>query len=139
MLNPQFPSPCSAFPGAKSHNYPIPQLPKHRASQLRALMNLQKLYAAEIHFSNKDKRKKTRMALFTLLLCAYLNFKEQKFSRIVPVFQSPLQDTQDRLSTEGSSGVSHSKVVKSLPGPASTPRSKRRGARETNTHFTHSE
>lgn len=107
-------------------------------TQLRALMNLQKLYAAEIHFSNKDKRKQTRMALFTLLLCAYLNFKEQKFSCIVPVFQSPLQDAQGRLSTEGSSGVSHSKVAKSLPGPASTPRSKRRGARETNTHFTYS-
>lgn len=43
-------------------------------------MHLQKLYAAERHFSNKDKRKKTRTALFTLLLCAYLKIRNKSSS-----------------------------------------------------------
>lgn len=53
------------------------------------------------------------------------------------MFQSPLQDTQNKLGAEGSLGVSHSKVKNGLPGPASTPRSKRSERGKGNEHTLH--
>lgn len=101
-------------------------------------MHLQKLYAAERHFSNTDKRKKTRTALFTLLLCAYLNRNKSSSAQFL-CFRVHSRTHKTDFVQRVAQGVSH-KVANSLQGPASTPRSERRerGARETNTHFTYS-
>lgn len=123
-LNPQLPNPCNASPGAKSHSYPVPPRPKHTASKWEPLVNLQKLYAAERHFSNKDRRKQTRIALFTLLLYAYLKIWN-KSSSASSCFRVHSRTHKIDFVQTAAQGVSH-KVANSLPGPASTPRSERR-------------
>jgi len=87
-------------------------------------------------FQRQQEEENKDSFIYSIAACISYN-KEQKFSSIVPVFQSPLQDTQNRLGTEGSSGVSHCKVANSLPGPASTPRSKKRERGKGNKHTLH--
>lgn len=137
------------FSSCFTHSSQIPAMPlqvptatatlylKCQNTQLpdEALVHLQKLYAAERHFSNRDKRKKTRTALFTLLLCAYLNRNKSSSAQFL-CFRVHSRTHKTDFVQRVAQGVSH-KVANSLQGPASTPRSERRERGKGNKHTLH--